>query len=104
MLIRVNNRYIGFGFGLIFFLVTHLVLLDQVAGLHFDEAWAANFSAQIAHLGLQNGLAAMSPYTAPWGHLWASLLFKFFGISLFVFRLSGVLLCLAGLSFLSLAL
>lgn len=84
-------------------LALHLFRLQQIPGLHFDEAWAMNFSATIGK-GSHWPITAMSPYTAPWAHYWAAIWMNIFGASLFVFRASQLALALSGLIFLGLAL
>lgn len=90
--------------GMVLYFFTHLYSASQVAGLHFDEAWAANFSYKIAFEKGFWPLHAMSPYTAPWGHYLAALIFKLFGASLFTFRLSAALMTGAGTFLISAAL
>lgn len=92
------------GLGLLFLGFFHLFALKEVPGLHFDEAWAANYAWRIASEPGFWPLHAQSPYTAPWAHYWAALWMKLFGPSVLVFRLSQVALSLTGLGFLSLAL
>ena len=87
--------------GLCVFLFTHTLYLNQVPGLHFDEAWSANYAAQIATAGFPWNLEAMSPYTAPWVHWITAFFFKVFSINLFTFRAVGVLFSLLGAVLLS---
>jgi hypothetical protein len=95
----------------IWFLLSAVVLvcvhgykLYEFPGLHFDEAWAANFSARIA---TENGFwprEGMSPYTSAWTHYIAAIFFKLFGIKLMVYRWSQLILSLSGLALFWLAL
>ncbi|MGZ3694509.1 MAG: hypothetical protein ACXVBE_02720 [Bdellovibrionota bacterium] len=81
--------------GVIACLYFHLRSAAAIPGLHFDEAWAMNYSW---HIAFEKGFwpwQAMSPYTAPWAHYWAALWFRFFGASLAVFRGSQIALSLA---------
>lgn len=96
----VDRLVLGAGIILLFFL--HFFRLREVPGLHFDEAWAMNHALRIFHGEFT--LRGMSPYTAPWTHYWAALFFAFFGVSLWVFRFSQVLLSLLGIFFLALSL
>ena len=66
----------------------HLYKIAYIPGLHFDEAWAMNFSRQIAFEPGIWPLTAMSPYTAPWAHYFAAIFMKVFSPSVLVFRLS----------------
>lgn len=95
-----NRAFFCFGLALLLFL--HLFSLTDVPGLHFDEAWAMNFSGRLADG--EWTWKAMSPYTAPWAHYWAALWIKTFGSSLLVFRLSQVFLALGGIALLCAAL
>jgi hypothetical protein len=88
--------------GTVLLLFLHTFALDDIPGLHFDEAWAMNHAWRLAEG--QWTLEAMSPYTAPWAHYWAALWMKLFGPSLFVFRLSQVALSLGGIALLFVAL
>lgn len=90
------------GLALLFFL--HFYKLGAVPGLHYDEAWALNYSWRIAFEEGFWPLQAMSPYTAPWAHYWGALWFKLFGPSMLVFRSSQIVLALSGLLFLGLSL
>jgi len=82
----------------------HLYRLAEIPGLHYDEAWAMNYSWRIASEPGFWPWAAMSPYTAPWTHYWGALFLKVLGPSLWAFRFSQVSLALAGLGFLCFAL
>lgn len=82
--------------GILLFLYEQLSHLDLVPGLHFDEAWAANFAVRIATEPGFWPLHAQSPYTMPWAHYFAALWLQIFGISLTVFRASQVFLALLG--------
>lgn len=93
---------IFFVFGVVLLLALHLFALSQVPGIHFDEAWALNFAYRLSEG--EWTLSAMSPYTAPWAHYWAALWMKAFGPSLYVFRLSQVMLAFMGIGFMGLAL
>ncbi len=74
------------------FWLTHGLWIHAVPGLHYDEAWAANFAARIADgNGAFLPFEAQSPYTAAWGHYGAALAFKLFGVSLAVYRISQIL-------------
>lgn len=84
---------------LFFALLTHSCSLAGWPGLHFDEAWAALYAAEIATKPGFWPLAAMSPYTMPWAHYWAALFFKIFGISLTVYRASQLSLVVVGILF-----
>ena len=90
--------------GFLALLFVHLYRLTLIPGLHFDEAWAANFSVKILSEPGFWPIEAMSPYTSAWSHYVAALFFKFFGINLEVYRLSQLCLSGAGLLFLFLAL
>lgn len=79
--------------GLLFCTFMHVRALHALPGLHFDEAWAMNFSWRIASEKDFWPLHAMSPYTAPWTHYWAALWMKIYP-SLTCFRLSQVSLSL----------
>jgi hypothetical protein len=87
--------------GVIACLYLHLASLSVQPGLHFDEAWAMNYSWRIAFEKGFWPLAAMSPYTAPWAHYWAALWLKLLGPSVLVFRLSQVALSLGAIFLLS---
>ncbi len=90
--------------GLGAFLVTHTVYLGRVAGLHFDEAWAAYFSHSIAQGEAGMPWTAMSPYTAAWSHYVAAGFLKILGTSLLHYRISGIALVFAGIFLISRAL
>ncbi len=83
------------GVASLFFL--HFFRLGDLPALHYDEAWALNYSWRISFERGFWPLAAMSPYTAPWAHYWAALWMKIFGPSVLVFRASQVTLALAGM-------
>ncbi len=77
--------------------------LANFPGIHFDEAWAANFAARIAG---EQGFwprEAMSPYTSAWAHYVSALFFHFFGVNLTVYRASQLFMSLAGIALLTLA-
>lgn len=93
---------IFFVFGVLLLLGLHLLALGQVPGLHYDEAWALNFSYRLSQG--EWTLSAMSPYTAPWAHYWAAIWMKLFGPSLYVFRLSQAMLAFMGIGLLGVAL
>ena len=83
---------LGFGF----LIATGLLWVARIPGLHFDEAWAANFAYRIL---TEHGfwpLSAMSPYTHPWAHYVTALFFHLFGTSVFVYRAAGVSMNVAG--------
>jgi len=90
--------------GMLLLLFLHFYRLAHIPGLHYDEAWAMNYSWRIASESGFWPLQAMSPYTAPWAHYWAALWLKIFGPSLWMFRASQVLLSLAGLAAVCMAL
>lgn len=90
--------------GILFLALFHFFALGEVPGLHFDEAWAMNFSWRIASEPGFWPLHAQSPYTAPWTHYWAALWMNAFGPSVLVFRLSQIALSLGGLGFIAAAL
>ncbi len=76
--------------------VTHLYSIHDAPGLHFDEAWAANFAVKIR---MERGfwpLEAMNPDTGAWGHYWGALWMNRFGVSLESFRISQLMLVGAG--------
>jgi hypothetical protein len=83
--------------GYIALALLHFHSLPVYPGLHFDEAWAMNYSWRIASEPGFWPLEAMSPYTAPWAHYWAALWLKAFSPSLFVFRASQAALSLGGI-------
>ncbi len=78
--------------------------LDLIPGIHFDEAWAANFAHRIASESGFWPLHAQSPYTMPWTHYFAAGFMNFFGFSFFSFRFSQVMLAGIGISLLLLVL
>jgi hypothetical protein len=78
-------------------LFAHFYRLGEFPGLHFDEAWAFNFSWRIAAEPGFWPLHAMSPYTSPWAHYWAAAWLHVLGPSVFVFRFSQVSLAVLGL-------
>ena len=90
--------------GILFLLTTHLYRQVEIPGIHFDEAWAMNYSWRIAFEQGFWPLKAMSPYTAPWAHYCAALFLRIFGPSLEVFRLSQSFLSLLGMTLLAFAL
>ncbi|MGE3262898.1 MAG: hypothetical protein AB7K68_14040 [Bacteriovoracia bacterium] len=96
----LNSRHAERGLlalGVLACLYFHLRGLSAMPGLHYDEAWAMNYSWRI---GFEPGFwpwQAMSPYTAPWAHYWAALWMKLFSPSLLVFRLSQVALSLSAI-------
>jgi hypothetical protein len=92
------------GVGFFAYFLTHSLFLSQVPGLHYDEAWAANFSALLASGKLGFPLEAMSPYTVPWSHWISAFFFKVFHPSLFWDRFSGVLLSAGGVFLICLSL
>jgi hypothetical protein len=79
-----------------FLAVTHLYAIHDAPGLHFDEAWAANFAVRILREPGFWPFEAMSPYTAAWNHYWGALWMKWFGVSLESFRSSQIVLVIAG--------
>lgn len=83
-------------FGAVLLLLLHFTNLYAIPGLHFDEAWAMNYSIKIlqGHWTLQG----MSPYTAPWTHYVAAAFQGIFGVGLWQFRTSQVLLAITGIS------
>jgi hypothetical protein len=76
--------------------VTGLVAAGRMPGIHFDEAWAANFAYRIATEKGFWPLDAMSPYTSPWAHYWIAGFFKLFGANFFVYRAAGLSMCMVG--------
>ncbi len=77
----------------------HFKDLALLPGLHYDEAWAAKFSFDIA---FEKGFwpwAAMSAYTSPWTHYFTALVFKIFGASVWTYRASYLFWSLLGLVF-----
>lgn len=85
-------------------LLTLFFGLQLAPGLHFDEAWAANYAHRIAFEPGFWPWRGMSPYTSAWAHYWGAAWFQVFGTSLFVFRASQIALTLLGLGFLAAAL
>src|SRR6185437_2759892 len=83
---------LGFGF----LITTGLLWVSRVPGLHFDEAWAANYSYRILSEPGFWPLTAMSPYTHPWSHYLTAAFFHFFGTSLFTYRAAGVSMNVVG--------
>jgi hypothetical protein len=78
-------------------LLARLLFLSRIPGLHFDEAWAADFAHRIA---VEPGFwpfDAMSPYTHPWSHDLTAIFFKIFGTNLLVSRLAGLFMSVGGL-------
>jgi hypothetical protein len=84
--------------------LTHLLWLSQVAGWHYDEAWAGNYAYRIATEPGFWPLSAMTPYTAAWSHWIAAVAFHLFGTSVFVYRATGILEVMAGLALIATAL
>lgn len=78
--------------GVLVFAFTHGYALNTWPGLHYDEAWAGLYAARIAAEPEFWPLSAMSPYTMPWAHYWAAIFFKWFGVSLEIFRTSQLVL------------
>lgn len=70
-------------------------------GLHYDEAWFANYSYRIAFEPAFWPIDAMSPQTKPWIHYWVAGVFKalepYFFINVFLYRSSLVFLTATGL-------
>ncbi len=95
MIKKFRYCVIAGGLSLLFFL--HVYGLAGVPGLHYDEAWAMNYSWRIVSEPGFWPLAAMSPYTAPWAHYWAAFSMWIFGPSLVVFRGSQMVLAFFGL-------
>ena len=85
-------------------MATHLVWISRVPGFHFDEAWAANFAHRIAFEPGFWPLYAQSPYTSPWSHYLVAAAFRIFGVSLAVFRATGIAMVALGVAQLSAAL
>jgi len=85
--------------GIFVFLFVHLWKLDLLPGLHYDEAWAANYAHRIAFEPGFWPFTAMSPYTSPWTHYVAATFFRIFGVNLFIFRLSQFSLVFIGMLF-----
>jgi hypothetical protein len=95
--LNINLRQcLVLGLGFLAYFLTHCLFLDQVPGIHFDEAWAANFAHRLSTGQLGIPIEAMSPYTVPWSHAVTALFFKLFHTSLFVDRLSGIFLSALG--------
>jgi len=84
--------------------LTHFLWLSQVAGWHYDEAWAGNYAYRIATEPGFWPLSAMTPYTAAWSHWIAALAFHFFGTTVLVYRATGILEVIAGLALIAAAL
>ena len=82
------------GFSLM--IATGLAALARIPGLHFDEAWAANYAYRILTEKGFWPLDAMSPYTHPWAHYWTAGFFHLFGVNLFVYRAAGLSMCVLG--------
>lgn len=77
--------------------IVQFLYLNIIPGLHFDEAWAANFAYRIYQEPGFWPLHAQSPYTMPWSHYFAAIFFQLFGVSVLVFRLSQVFLAAIGI-------
>jgi hypothetical protein len=84
--------------------LTHFIWLSQVAGWHYDEAWAGNYAYRIATEPGFWPSSAMTPYTAAWSHWIAALAFHFFGTTVLVYRATGILEVISGLALVSAAL
>lgn len=82
--------------GLVAFFGSHLPWLGRLPGLHFDEAWAANYAWRIAFEDRFWPWQAMSAYTAPWAHYVGALFFRVFGVDVFWFRVSQLSCAAAG--------
>jgi hypothetical protein len=78
-------------------LVLRLLFIAKAPGIHFDEAWAANYAHKIASEPGFWPINAMSPYTHPWSHYVTALFFKALGTHLWVSRLAGIAMSGAGL-------
>src|SRR4051812_27297485 len=76
------------GFSLL--IATGLFSVFQVPGLHFDEAWAANYAYRILSEPGFWPIDAMSPYTHAWAHYVSAVFFRLFGVNLFVYRAAGI--------------
>ena len=90
--------------GSLFFGLIQGAFLSTAPGLHYDEAWAANFSARIASEPGFWPLAAQSPYASPWSEYVTALGFRLFGPEVWVLRAVGLLFVFGGLLFLRRAL
>jgi 4-amino-4-deoxy-L-arabinose transferase-like glycosyltransferase len=69
-----------------------LLFIGRAPGLHFDEAWAANYAYKIASVPGFWPIDAMSPYTHPWSHYVTAAFFKLLGPHLWVVRLAGTMM------------
>ncbi len=76
--------------------ITHLLFSGSSPGLHYDEAWAANFAVRIAEMPGFWPIEAMSPQTHAWHHYIVAVVFKIFGPSVQLFRLAHFALGLGG--------
>jgi hypothetical protein len=82
---------------------TRICFIGRFPGLHYDEAWAANFAHRIAFEPGFWPFAAMSPYSSAWGHYWSAGFFRIFWTSLFIYRASGITLVALGAGLISAA-
>lgn len=93
----IAKQTLFFSLGLLCFFLTHSLCIYEVPGFHYDEAWAAHFSHQIAAGELFWPVHAMSPYTFAWSHWITACVFRIFGTSLEIYRLTGVFFVFLGL-------
>lgn len=78
-------------------LALRLLWISTAPGIHFDEAWAANYAFKIGHEPGFWPINAMSPYTHPWSHYVTALFFMVLGTHLWVSRLAGIAMSGMGL-------
>ena len=95
----LNNRlsalsFVFFILGLSVFFFFHLYDISSVPGLHYDEAWSANYAYELSqgHFSWRG----MSPFTLPWEQYWVAVGYKLFGVNLAVFRISHLMLVFIG--------
>ncbi|NDD91008.1 hypothetical protein EBZ37_02845 [bacterium] len=100
----MNRLLLGWVGALGLYLTTHLLFFGTSPGLHYDEAWAANFSLKIAQIPGFWPIQAMSPQTHAWHHYLVAGVFRVFGASVETFRLTHIFMGLGGVVLLGKAL
>lgn len=84
--------------------LSHVLFLKSGHGLHYDEAWFANYSLRILEEPGFWPFQAMNAHTFAWSHYITAFFFKIFGVSLWVYRLSYAAMAVLGLGLFSLGL